>query len=478
MPELVGLIAAAGKGTRAYPYTRRIPKGMLKVGGAPILEHLVKIQRDQMGIRRIFIVVGTLGDYIEEYFGDGSSLGVEIEYLHNDQVQRGLAYSVSLGKTVIEQPFALMLSDEYYQDTDHARMAGLEMDGRLGYCSLIKTEDWNSISRNYTVRLDGPRVTRLLEKPRERESDMLGTGTFLLSPAVFGLLDHALESTKGDVDFIGVLDQAVRDGQELCPYFLSGNYVNVNDIDSLNWANVLSRSKQLPEATLSVVIQSLGIEEGLPLLTEEFDALPRVDEVLVTVPAGTVEPAWVAPLAKTRWLPAPAGQKEFGSLIAHGLDHASGDLIAIVEGFYSFYPSDLEKFLAYMADADLVLGTRTTRQLIQQGTRMRGRVRLAHILLGKLIEILWISHRIRLTDVGCTYRMLWRDSYLDIRDRLQSEGPEYVLEMDIETLLSRKRLIEVPVSFLNTNEVLAEKYQSVGMFFRMLRTIVRKRFRH
>jgi hypothetical protein len=128
-----------------------------------------------------------------------------------------------------------------------------------------------------------------------------------------------------------------------------------------------------------------------------------------------------------------------------------------------------------MADADLVLGTRTTRQLIQQGTRMRGRVRLAHIMLAKLIEILWISHRIRLTDVGCTYRVLWRDSYLDIRDRLTSEGPEYVLEMDIETLQSRKRLIEVPVSFLNTNEVLAEKYQSVGMFFRMLRTILRKR---
>lgn len=47
--------------------------------------------------------------------------------------------------------------------------------------------------------------------------------------------------------------------------------------------------------------------------------------------------------------------------------------------------------------------------------------------------------------------------------------------MDIETLRSRKRLIEVPVSFLNPNEVLAEKYQHIGVFFRMLRTIVSKR---
>jgi dTDP-glucose pyrophosphorylase len=448
---------------------------MLKVGGIPILEHLVKIQRDQLGIRRIFIVVGTLADSIEEYFGDGSDFGVSIEYLHNDAVHRGLAYSVYLGKKTIDCPFILMLSDEYYQDTDHERLAELDIDGALGVCSLIKTDDWHSISRNYTVRIESGRITRLLEKPRDRESDTLGTGTFLLAPEVFDILGKALAETKGDVDFIGVLDRAVQEGREMHPFFLTGDYVNVNDVDRLNWANVISRSKQLPEASLSVVIQSLGIEEGLPQVTEEFDALPRVSEVLVSVPAGITEPEWVDSLKKTRWLEAPAGKTEFGSLIAQGLDEATGDMIAVVEGFYSFYPNDLEKFLAYMADADLVLGTRTTRQLIQQGTRMRGRVRVAQILLAKLIEILWYNHRIRLTDVGCTYRVLWRDSYLDIRDQLTSEGPEYVLEMDIETLRSRKRLIEVPVSFLNTNEALAEKYQNVGMFFRMLRTIVSKR---
>ena len=100
---------------------------------------------------------------------------------------------------------------------------------------------------------------------------------------------------------------------------------------------------------------------------------------------------------------------------------------------------------------------------------------MTHVVLAKLIEILWISHRIRLTDVGCTYRALWRHSYLDIKDRLTSPGPEYILEMDIETLRSRKRLIEVPVSFLNTHEALAQRHQQAGVFFRMLRTIVRKR---
>ena len=80
----------------------------------------------------------------------------------------------------------------------------------------------------------------------------------------------------------------------------------------------------------------------------------------------------MAPLAKTRWLEAPAGIVGYGSLIAFGLEQAQGDILVVVEGFYSFYPSDLSKFMAYLPDADLVLGTRTTRQLIQQGSRMRG----------------------------------------------------------------------------------------------------------
>ena len=305
MAELVGLIPAAGKGTRAYPYTKRIPKGMLKVSGTPLLEHLVTLQRDQLGIRRIFIVVGTLGDAVKKYFGDGSRWGVRIEYLQNDAVHRGLAYSVSLGARAIQEPFLLTLSDEYYHDTDHSRLAHLPLDDSLGYCALMENQDWNSISRNYTVQLEEERLSHLIEKPRERIGTLLGTGTFLLSPRVFEYLDEALAAKDGPVDFIGVLDKAVQSGEELRPLYLQGNYVNVNDVDSLNWANFLRRSQQLPSASLSVIIQSFGVEEGLPLLAEEFNEMHRVDEILITVPNGTPEPDWLSSLAKTRWLEAP-----------------------------------------------------------------------------------------------------------------------------------------------------------------------------
>lgn len=436
----------------------------------------MELQRDQLKIQHIYMVVGTAGQQIRDYFGDGSRWGVRINYLQNDRVDLGLAYSVSLGEQVIHEPFILMLSDEYYFDTNHARLSEITLQqDELGYCGLMQSQDWDRIRRNYTVTMEEDRITRLLEKPRERIGDLLGTGTFLLSPRIFAHLKRALSDPAARPDFIGLVDQAVRTGETLRPLMLTGHYLNINEVDSLNWANYLGRSRQLPTASLSVIVQSLGVEEGLSRVVTEFNDLPRVSEVLVVVPDGKAQPAWSQPLTKVRWLEAPPGRTEYGSLIAYGLDAARGDILTVVEGAYSFLPRDLSKLLAYMADADLVLGTRTTRQLIQQGSRMRGIVRLAHVFLASLIEILWLGHHIRLTDAGCTYRAIWRHSYVDIRDHLHSTGSEYVLEMDIETLRARKRLIEVPVSFLRINEDLAERYQHTSVFFRMLWTIIRKR---
>jgi hypothetical protein len=297
-------------------------------------------------------------------------------------------------------------------------------------------------------------------------------------PEVFDLLDKAFAAAASPPDFMGVLGQAVAEGRTLLPFTLSGQYVNVNDVDSLNWANFLGRTKRLPATTLSVVVQAQGEQGGqtdLARLVGEFQAMAEVGEVVVAAPPGCPAPAWLEGMAKVRWLPCPPGCVEYGAVFAQGMRAARGDLLALSEGSYCFYPSDLRKLLAYIADADLVLGTRTTRQLIQQGSRMRGMVRLAHILLAKLIELLWFGHRVRLTDVGCTYRLFWRDCFAEIQERAQSDGPEFALEMTIETLRSRRRLIEVPVSFLHTNEALAQLYQRPSVFMRMLTTVLKRR---
>jgi hypothetical protein len=100
-------------------------------------------------------------------------------------------------------------------------------------------------------------------------------------------------------------------------------------------------------------------------------------------------------------------------------------------------------------------------------------------VVGKLIEVLWWSQEPRFTDVGCSYRALWRSTWDKIRDQVQGVGPEFSPEMMIEVLRARQRVIEIPVSY--HPRVGGESKHSDGLLhvsrtaLRMLRLILAKR---
>ena len=73
------VILAAGKGTRMGALTEELPKPMLPVEGKPILEHIISGIAAQ-GVREICLIVGWKSEVIEQHFGDGSALGLNITY--------------------------------------------------------------------------------------------------------------------------------------------------------------------------------------------------------------------------------------------------------------------------------------------------------------------------------------------------------------------------------------------------------------
>ena len=75
------------------------------------------------------------------------------------------------------------------------------------------------------------------------------------------------------------------------------------------------------------------------------------------------------------------------------MELASEDIIILTEADYSFLSRDVDKLLTYIPESDMVIGTRTTRQLIKQGSTMRGLVRFANAFLGRVVEILWWNRR-------------------------------------------------------------------------------------
>lgn len=128
----------------------------------------------------------------------------------------------------------------------------------------------------------------------------------------------------------------------------------------------------------------------------------------------------------------------------------------------------------------MVMGTRTTRQMVQQGANMRFLLRWGNVAMAKILQLLWLRpSEPRFTDVGCTYRALTRETWHAIRDHLRETGPAFSPEMMCAALNARCRVIEIPVSY--SSRMGGESKHSdtfsrqARTALKMFRTICRKR---
>ncbi|GAB6058821.1 sugar phosphate nucleotidyltransferase [Desulfonatronum parangueonense] len=475
---LKGLIPAAGKGVRARPYTHDIHKGMLEINGTPNLERIIRIMCDKMGISEITIVIGHLGETIRKYFGDGSRLGVSLHYVENTALEKGLAYSVFLGSKYMDGPFCMMLCDESYFGSNHSELASYDLGDALGVCAGQRVDDQSLIERNYAIYKDGKRITGLVEKPKHIDNDIMGSGTFLFSPRLAPLLEDAFARSKtGYVEFVNFLGSLVEQGERLDYFELEGTYVNINDRDSLQQARFNERSRLFNEKRVDLLIYAQGDEENLAFTVNRYREAKEIHTVYLVVPAeNSVEAQITDP--DVRVIRCPKEYVLYGEKIKYALGQMDGDILILTEADYSFPARDTAKLLTYLREADMVIGTRTTRKLVVQGSHMRGVVRLANIILGKLLETFWWNREARLTDVGCTFRAIWRSAYVNVQDRLSARGPEFSAEMVIELLQERQRVIEIPVNYFNRSCSLARAYQRPSTAMRFLALIVSRRLRY
>jgi NDP-sugar pyrophosphorylase family protein len=475
---MIGLIPAAGRGVRALPYTENTPKCMLRLAGRPILEHNIRRLVSQLGVSKLYIVLGDHASTVVNHFARGEDYGVEIEYIRNDRIHLGLAYSVYLARKHITEPFVTALSDELYLDSSIEGLRSLDWHDSLAVCCLTRTERVNAIRKNYTVEIQGDFIARIIEKPQHVTDHIQGCGTYLLKPEIFDFIHQAFtQQVDVPFDFMTILDHAVQVGRKVRPFFIGGQYVNINTKDDLNLANYLMRDRTFDETKTSVVVPALNEEASIARVVRAYKASPHVDEVIVVSTGSTDHTAGVAANEGARVIAADHSASEYGTKIRVGLDAAEGDILIITEADDCYTARDIPKFLAYLRDADMVVGTRTTKQLIEQASNMRGLLRWGNILMGKVLETTYAAYDPRFTDVGCMYRALWKYTYLEVRDQLSAPGQEFAVQMMVEMLRARRRIIEVPVSYYarqggesSRNKTLVSQMRVAT---RMLRTIAK-----
>lgn len=195
--------------------------------------------------------------------------------------------------------------------------------------------------------------------------------------------------------------------------------------------------------SVSVVIASYREKNSIRSVIEDFFATGVVDEVIVVDNNAEAGSADEVKKTKARLLfEKKQGQ---GFALRTGMREASGDYVVLCEGDGSYCAEDLEKFLAYAVDFPVVLGTRTHKSLISSESAMFFLRRIADVLEGKLIELLFNSST--LTDVGCTYKLLRRDVIKKMDGLWEKGDSHFVTEMTLQFAARGVLFVEIPVVF-------------------------------
>ena len=233
------------------------------------------------------------------------------------------------------------------------------------------------------------------------------------------------------------------------------------------------------DRTVSLVIPAYNEEETIGAVVEEFATVPHIDEIVVVDNRCSDRTAEIAQAAGARVVREES--PGYGAALLCGMSEAKGQLIVLTEADGSFAARDVEKLLIYLDDAGMVLGTRTTRQMVEQGANMKFLLRWGNVAMAKILQLFWVRpDEPRFTDVGCTFRALSRDTFEAIRPLLRETGPAFSPEMMCAALIKRRRVIEIPVSYRPRAGGESKHSDTFGRqartAWKMFKAICRKRF--
>jgi dTDP-glucose pyrophosphorylase len=213
---VVGVILAAGKGTRIQPFSDHYPKPILPILGKPLIQHQVECLRE-IGVRRIIVVIGHLGFEIVRALGNGRDLGVAIEFVDQGPTL-GIAHAVSKLEGVVDRPFLLFLGDIFFLHDDLSRMlAMLGPDDVRGVLAVKDESSVEAIRRNFVVLEDDHGfVRRVIEKPQYPPSRLKGCGLYLFDKYFFDAVRRTPRTAMRDeYEITDAIQIFIDDGHRL-----------------------------------------------------------------------------------------------------------------------------------------------------------------------------------------------------------------------------------------------------------------------
>ncbi|MCD6014782.1 MAG: glucose-1-phosphate thymidylyltransferase [Solirubrobacterales bacterium] len=236
MEPLKGLILSGGAGTRLRPITHTSAKQLVPVANKPVLfygiEALVGAGITEVGI----VIAPETGDEIREAAGDGSAFGASITYIPQER-PLGLAHAVLTAERFLgDSPFVMYLGDNLLRDGISALADAFREHEPDALILLTRVPDpWH-----YGVaELDGERVVRLVEKPKDPPSDLALVGVYMFTTAIFEAARAIEPSWRDELEITDAIQRLIDGGSRVESHTVSGWWKDTGQLADMLEANRL-----------------------------------------------------------------------------------------------------------------------------------------------------------------------------------------------------------------------------------------------
>lgn len=228
------IIPAAGLGTRFLPATKAMAKEMLPIVDKPTIQFIVEEAR-QSGIEDILIVTGKGKRPIEDHFDSVPELEANLAAKHKDELlklveettdinlyfvrqshPRGLGDAVLMAKDFVgDEPFVVMLGDDLMEDKVPLTRQLMNRFDETHASTLAvmkvpheEVSKYGVINPELEVKPGLFNVKNFVEKPTPEEapSDLAIIGRYLLTPEIFGILEHQKPGAGNEIQLTDAID--------------------------------------------------------------------------------------------------------------------------------------------------------------------------------------------------------------------------------------------------------------------------------